>query len=214
MNEMKLLRQHHDTRSGPSPEVVAHARALLEERARTSPSRPTLRARPRWRRYALGAAVGVAAVAVIPLAAINGDRSDQAYAAEALPDGRIKVTFRDLNAPPKVVQRRLDRLERRLDALGVNAAIDYIPFFHRCSVFPRGAFYQEDNLARPPAVTGSDGPGDDAIIYIYPDRIKRGRTLVMTLSMRRGTSSAVAIQMPYLVRGPAKPCNPVPINSR
>ncbi|TDD83420.1 hypothetical protein E1293_14735 [Actinomadura darangshiensis] len=211
MDEMRLLREHHGARPGPSPEVAAHARALLEERARTASS--PVRAKLRWRRYALSAAAGVAAVSLIPLAPINGDPGDRAYAAEALPDGRIKVTFDDLDAPPKVVQRRLDGLERRLDALGVQAVIDFIPFFSRCSVFPRGTFYQDDNDGSP-TWTGPERAGDNTLVYIYPGRIKPGRTLVMALSADKvGVSSAVKIGA-YVVRGPAKPCDPVPVGRR
>ncbi|MFF5263468.1 hypothetical protein ACFY4C_31455 [Actinomadura viridis] len=211
MDEMQMLREYHDARPGPSPEVVAQARARLDEKARTR-ERPF---RARRQRYVLGAAtVGLALIVTVPLSTIVGEPGgDQAYAAERLPDGRIKVTVNDLTGPPEVVQRRLDGVERELAALGTKADITLIPFRTQCSVYPRGDADWETNRHADAVNDGWHLPDRDrrAVFYVHPDRIKPGNTLVWTLSLHRGKNSSASITNSYQVRGPAKPCNPVPI---
>lgn len=209
MDEMQMLREHHDARPGPSPQVVAEARARLDEKAR---SRERL-SRGWRRRYALGAAtVAVAAVVTVPLSTI-GDRTggDQAYAAERLPDGRIKVTMHDLTGPPEVVQRWLDGVERRLAKLGIRADIELLPLGARCSVFPRGDLDRETNSRTSAVDDGWLLPNRDkhAIFYVHPDRIKPGNALVWTLIVHRSQAATAVGTNSYQVRGPVKPCDPI-----
>ncbi|MES9540877.1 hypothetical protein [Actinomadura sp. NPDC000600] len=207
MDEMRMLREYHDARPGPSSEVTAQARARLEERARTRERRFRVR-----RRYVLGvAAIGAAAVATVPLG--GGSGGDQAYAAERLPDGRIKVTMDDLAGPPAIIERRLDRVERELAALGVKADIELIPSQTECSSVPRGDLDVEANRRASPVDDGWLLPHRDkrAIFYVHPERIKPGNTLVWTLAVTRaGGMTAVQLSL-YQVRGPVKPCDPVPL---
>lgn len=211
MDEMQMLREYHDARPGPSPEVIAQARARLDEKTRTR-QRPV---RARRQRYVLGAAtIGLAAIVTVPLSTIGGEPGgDQAYAAERLPDGRIKVTLHDFTGPPEVVQRRLDGVERELAALGTKADITLIPFHTRCFISPRGDVDWETNRHADAVNDGWHLPDRDrrAVFYVHPDRIKPGNTLVWTLSLDRGKSSSAWKMNSYQVRGPVKPCNPVPV---
>ncbi|WP_021594161.1 hypothetical protein [Actinomadura welshii] len=209
MDEMQMLRKYHDARPGPSPEVVAEARVRLRERART-PARPAPR-----RRYVVGAAaVATAAVAIVPLGTLGGGSGgSRAYAAEPLPDGRIKVTMDDLTGPPEVIQRRLDGVERKLAALGVKADIELQPVHMRCSNIPRGELDQETNRHTTAVDDGWLLPNRDkrAIFYVHPERVKPGNTLVWTLSVH-GPKGAFSVAFSiYQVRGPVKPCDPVPL---
>ncbi|MEO3829719.1 hypothetical protein [Actinomadura sp. B10D3] len=212
MDEMQMLREYHGARPGPSPEVVAEVRARLREKSRT-PARPAPR-----RRYVVGAAaVATAAVAIVPLGTLGGESGGgRAYAAERLPDGRIKVTMDDLSGPPEVVQRRLDGVERKLAALGVKADIGFIPFFTRCSTIPRGDLDEETNRRTTAVDDGWLLPDRDerAIFYVHPERIKPGNTLVWTISVNRTTGATAVGFSSYQVRGPVKPCNPVPLPQR
>jgi hypothetical protein len=210
MDEMRMLREYHDARPGPSPEVVAEARVRLRERARR-PRRPAVP-----RRYVVGAAAAAAAaVAIVPLGtAGGGPGGGQAYAAEPLPDGRIKVTVDDLMGPPEEVQRRLDGVERRLAALGVRADIQLIPVHTRCP-FPRGDLDRDANERSVPVSDGWGLPDRDkrAVFYVHPKRIRPGNTLVWTISVRRDKGPAVYGLNLYQVRGPVQPCKPVPLPS-
>jgi hypothetical protein len=208
--EMQILRDYHDSRPGPSPEVIAHARARLDDAALGR----TRTVRQRRRRYVLGAAiVGAAAAVTVPLAALPGGEGDQAYAAERLPDGRIKVTIDDITGPRNIVQRRLDRLERRLATLGAKVQIDLIPAYHRCPVFPRGDFDRETNQRTSALIIGGDlYPGENtSLFYLRPDRIKPGNTLVWELSVNTTNKLSSVATRVYQVRSPVEPCNPVPI---
>ncbi|TDC55227.1 hypothetical protein E1281_13755 [Actinomadura sp. KC345] len=212
MDEMQTLREYHDARPGPSPEVVAEARARLDARTRTRERH--VRA---WRRrYVLGAAAVGAAVAVtVPLSTLGGGPGgDQAFAAERLADGRIRVTMDELTGPPDVVQRRLDGIERELAAMGLKADIDLIPFGHRCSVSPRG---DVDQVHHPVVSIGSSDPNEEQMVfYVRPDLVKPGNTLAWTVSVRHrdGRSAAAIGTAAYQVRGPAEPCDPVPLGQQ
>jgi hypothetical protein len=208
-DELQLLRDHHGSRPGPSSEVIAHARARLDEAARGR----TRRVPSRRRRYALGAAVvGVTAAVTVPLAVLPGDGGDQAYAAEPLPDGRIKITIRDVTGPPELVQPRLDKLERRLAALGAKAQIDLVPPHHVCSVFPRGDLDRKTNQRTSALIGGGDlYPGENtSLFYLRPNRIKPGNTLVWELSVEESSKAVSILLRVYQVRGPTEPCKPLP----
>ncbi|TDD28229.1 hypothetical protein E1287_33090 [Actinomadura sp. KC06] len=212
MDELQMLRKHHDARPGPSREAVVEARARLDEKARTRERLPRA-----WRRrYVLGAAtVGIAAVVTVPLSTIGTGEpgSDHAYAAERMPDGRIKVTMDDLTGPPGAIQHRLNGVERKLAALGINADIELLPFGMRCSVFPRGAADRETNSRTSAVDDGWLLPDRDkrAVFFVHPDRIKPGNTLLWTLSVHSGNGSTAVATNSYQVRGPAEPCTPVPL---
>jgi hypothetical protein len=214
MDEMQMLREYRDARPGPSPKAVAEARARLDGRARKPRGLS-----PVWRRrYLLGAAAaGVAVVVTVPLGVLGGEPGDdRAYAAVRLPDGRIKVTMDDLTGRPGDVQHRLDGIERRLAALGVDAVIDFTPASTRCSTFPRGELDQEANSRANAVDDGWLLPNRDkrAVFYVHPERIKPGNSLVWTISLSRsGRMTAVGTQS-YQVRGPVKPCRPVPLDYR
>ncbi|TDC93574.1 hypothetical protein [Actinomadura sp. 7K507] len=218
MNEMQTLREYHDARPGPSPEVVAEARARLNENTRTRD-----RHFRTWRRrYVLGAAtVGAAAVVTVPLSTLGGGEpgGDQAFAAERLADGRIRVTMHELTGPPEITERRLEAVERELAALGVKAEIDLIPFGARCSVLPRGDLdHKANSSANVPVHIGSKDPEENkrAVFFVYPDHVKQGNTLVWMVSVqvRRGTKATAIATSFYQVRGPVEPCNPVPLGDQ
>jgi hypothetical protein len=206
MDEMKMLRDHRDAQPGPTPDVVARARARLTDQARLRTRVPGgRRTRSRGRRYAWVAAAvaGAAAVAVLAPAALRGKQADRAYAAERLPNGTIKVTLREFVDSAG--------LQRRLNALGVHAVVDYLPPGLRCTD-GRAAI---DTSVNPQPEIVHPSESEALTFYVHAEHMRSGQTLLWTMTygknaLDRHPPYAVSI-LSYLVRGPVKPCNPVPL---
>ncbi|RAY13751.1 hypothetical protein DPM19_19040 [Actinomadura craniellae] len=221
MNEMKMLRDHHDSHPAPAPAAIAAARARLAARARPETARTRRRpVLPLGRRHALAAVgvAGTATAAVLAPAVLGGDHADRAYAVERLPDGRIKVTLHEFADSAG--------LQRRLDDLGVRAVVTYLPEGMRCAVARRA---QPDPTMKvqpmvvedPFAHAAPPSPSERNTFYILAERIRPGQTLVWTMSYRRdlgppeaGTGRTVPFTLrtgAFLTRGPVLPCQPVPV---
>jgi hypothetical protein len=204
MNEMKMLRDHRDAQPGPTPETVAHARARLTDQTRlTARARRPIPAR-RWR-YALVAA-GAAAAATAAVA--GGNNTRPAYAAERLPNGTIKVTLREFTDSAG--------LQRRLDALGVHATVNYLPRDMHCAP---GRATVDDRVNSQPEVVETPWAHvtrprtADLIFYIHADRIRPGQTLVWEMTYDHDAQGQFRGMMlgtrAFLARGPVKPCKPI-----
>ncbi|MBC6458241.1 hypothetical protein [Actinomadura sp. HBU206391] len=211
MNEMQMLRDHRDSRPDTTPASVTQARARLTAHARSESARTRRPALSHGRRYVL-AAVGVAGAAMAALiapAVLGGGHSDQAYAVERLPDGKIKVTLREFTDSAA--------LQRRLNAMGVRAVVTYLPRDARCTE-PRAALVDGpqplvvDHRNPFPPHPGRVRLGD-LTFYIHPDRIGPGQTLVWTMNYDRDLrfrNRAFAFSTnAYLARGPVRPCEPI-----
>ncbi|MEV0400009.1 hypothetical protein [Actinoallomurus sp. NPDC050550] len=216
MNEMKMLRDHRDAQPGPTPDAIAQARARLTDQAHLTARRPRRPMPSRRWRYALiaTAVVGAAAAAAVAPAVLGGQDTSRAYAAERLPNGTIRVTLHEFTDSAG--------LQRRLNALGVHAAVDYLPSGWLCAA-GRATI---DVTANQPAVIEDDQAhvahprptkAGDRIFYIHPDRIKPGQTLVWIMTYDHAALSRragyVVTMSTYLARGPVKPCKPVPLDT-
>jgi hypothetical protein len=209
MNEMQMLRDHRDAQPGPTPDAVARARARLTDQSiLTTRARRPMPSR-RWR-YALVAAgtSAAAAVAVVVPAALDGDNTQPAYAAERLPNGTIRVTLREFADPAG--------LQRRLAALGVHAAITYLPYGSQCA--PDRATVDDRYRGIQPvmySVPQDNGrPANSWTFTIDAHRMRPGQTLLWELSYRpvgRGGVMAMGLSRTFVARGRVKPCKRIPL---
>jgi hypothetical protein len=159
--------------------------------ARPAPASP--RGRPlaaRRTRVALAGA-GAAALAGGALAAAGGGPTPAAAAYSVVPrDDTVTVTIRSL--------RDAAGLERRLEAAGVPAEVDYLPAGRTC---------REPRFQPADGGPSSTQVSDDGAMRFEIDRagLRAGRTLVVTTSGGGGvTGVSVAV-----AQGPVGPCEPV-----
>lgn len=202
MDEMTMLKSHHEAQPAPSPAAIAEARARLAA-ARPAPSR-----RRGALRYgvSLGAVAATAAALVLAPAMFSGEDS-RAFAVERLPDGTIKVTLHEFTDA--------DGIERKLRSYGARAAVDYLPFGMVCGNGIRGTLAKSQPAAV--SVPARHRPGDPTFL-IHPDLIRPGLTLVWTVGYQthgsgKHKSSATRISS-YLVKGPVEPCTPEVVKIR
>jgi hypothetical protein len=156
--------------------------------------------RPR-RRLVLagGAVIAVAAVAAVAGPSMFGLHTSAAYAVERDPDGSIRVSIYDYRNPKG--------LQRRIEAFGVKAAVDYLPAGMTCQE-PRADFVPADRMPRE-MVDWAPLNSKDRYFKVHPQYIGPDQTFVYTvqLSNNHGRSQRAAIR---LANGPVAPCKPVP----
>ncbi len=156
--------------------------------------------RPR-RRLVLagGAVVAVAAVAAVAGPSVFGLHTSAAYAVERDPDGSIRVSVYDYRDPKG--------LQRRIEAFGVRAAVDYLPAGMTCRE-PRADFVPADRMPRE-MVDWAPLSSNDHYFKVHPQYIGADQTFVYTVqvSNKHGRSQRAAIR---LANGPVAPCTPVP----
>jgi hypothetical protein len=114
------------------------------------------------------------------------------------PDGSIRVSVYDYRDPAG--------LQKRIEAFGVKAAVDYLPAGMTCQE-SRADFVPADRM--PLAMVDWAPLGSaDHYFKVHPQYIGAGQTFVYTVQLSKHSQRA-AIR---LANGPVAPCTPVPGN--
>ncbi|MFD1932870.1 MULTISPECIES: hypothetical protein [Nonomuraea] len=165
------------------------------------------RRRRNGRRLVAGAAVaGLAAAAAIALPLLTGSET-RAYAVTRNADGTIRVKINEF--------READKLEKDLQAMGVDAEVDYVKPGKRCAE-GRGEIVGGDewptfkDFAK--SVSGKAVRPREAGVDIDPRYVAKGTTLVMEFTENEDQTSGPENPRPLwqfkgvVVTGAVKPC--------
>jgi hypothetical protein len=82
-------------------------------------------------------------------------------------DGSVRLYIRDYRHP--------EVLERKLAGVGVPAVVDFVPNGKRCDRLGGAVTPERGDLTEP------GGGRDDGYVRLHPDKIGKGRTLVITV---------------------------------
>ncbi|WP_067465763.1 hypothetical protein [Actinomadura macra] len=181
--------------------LLAELKDVVATRTASAPAQSRTPA-VKWRRAGLvTAAAGAAAAMAIGIPVMSGDRAPKANAVVRDPDGSIRLYIRDYRHPEIIASR--------LRALGVPAAVDFVPNGKACRP-PRGTIAPDDGtlvtIMRP---EDDDSEGDFS--RLHPDRLKPGRTLVLEVSFTSfGRGASAASMFVGSATGPVAPCVLVP----
>jgi hypothetical protein len=129
-----------------------------------------------------------------------GMHTSAAYAVDRDPDGSIRVSVYDYRDPKG--------LQRRIEAFGVKAAVDYLPAGMTCRE-PRADFVPPDQMPRA-MVDWAPLGSKDHYFKVHPQYIGPDQTFVYTVQLstnKHDRSQRAAIR---LANGPVAPCTPVP----
>jgi hypothetical protein len=191
----------HDVLDGFEERLLAQLKEVVAEREAMTAA-PTRRPRRRLV-ISVAAATALAVVGVLVAVLLPGLAEQPAYAVIRDPDGSIRVYIRDYRDPKG--------LQRRLEAFGVKAAVDYIPFGTRCRE-PRGDFVPPDQMPLAMVSWGPFGEEDGYYWKLHPEFIGPNQTFVYVVQIGReadgGHDQRARIQ---LANGPVAPCDPVPV---
>jgi len=191
----------HDVLDGFEERLLAQLKEVVAERQTMTAAPPR---RPR-RRLVISVAVAgaLAVVGVLVAALLPGLGEQPAYAVIRDPDGSIRVYIRDYRDPKG--------LQNRIEAFGVKAVVDYIPWGTTCRE-PRGDFVPPDQMPLEMVTWGPFGEEDGYYWKLHPEFIGPDQTFVYVVRVRTeadgGHDQRVVIR---LANGPVAPCDPVPI---
>jgi hypothetical protein len=157
-----------------------------------APARPVRGPR---RRLVLAGGAAIAAAAIAGASAV-ALRTSPAYAVERDRDGSIRVSVYDYRDP--------GGLQRRIEAFGVKAAVDYVPAGMTCQE-TRADFVPADRMPLE-MVDWAPLGSKDHYFKVFPQYIGPDQTFVYTVQLSRH-QQRVAIR---LANGPVAPCTPVP----
>jgi hypothetical protein len=196
--------------------LLAELKAEVAVRAARRP-KPVRRWTGRWYRLAGAAVAMIVTATVVPLALGS---QPAAYAVTRNPDGSITVTIKEFRAA--------GRLEKELADDGARTDITYLPQHMRCAGDSRGVVVfppqpthppkpprhplkmsalpkaYRDMFMHDPLTWAQPPPGNPNVFKIFPQRIGRGRTLVLELAESHRTRLWKLSS--YVVSGPVKPC--------
>ncbi|MBB2940764.1 hypothetical protein FB565_000468 [Actinoplanes lutulentus] len=147
-------------------------------------------------RLRLVVAAAVAAVVAATVSILIGVNTSPAFAVFREPDGSIRISVYDYRDPAG--------LEKRIEAFGIPAAVDYLPAGMTCRE-SRADFVP---AAEMPLAMVDWAPlaSEDHYFKVHPEYIGPGQTFVYTVQMKKGDQRA-AIR---LANGPVAACDPVP----
>jgi hypothetical protein len=155
----------------------------------------------RRRRVAIAAAVlalGGAVAATTVLA--GGDQPASANTAERTADGGIVITIRE-GKHPKVLQRRLQ-------ALGVPAVVDFVPSGYGCDA-SRSTTWVTHPIADKLITHDTSRPQ----FVLHPQVLKAGQTAVLEFQIDEYHGDMASNLSPRVSNGPVGPCKQVPNSS-
>jgi hypothetical protein len=167
----------------------------------TSPASARSTRSPRRRLVLVGGAV--VAVAAVGAAVADPELfglGTPAYAVARDPDGSIRVSVYDFRDPKG--------LQRRIEAFGVKAAVDYLPAGMTCQE-PRADFVPPDQVPRA-MVDWAPLSSRERYFKVHPEYIRPDQTFVYTVQVstnNHGRTQRAAIR---LANGPVAACKPVP----
>jgi hypothetical protein len=185
--------------NSPDQQLGTFEERLLTElkvvAAQPMPGAAPVPARQPRRRLVLAGAAALAAVTAAG-AGVFGLHTSPAYAVERDPDGSIRVSVYDYRDPAG--------LQRRIEAFGVRAAVDYLPAGMACQQ-DRADFVPADRMPLA-MVDWAPLAGEDHYFKVHPEYIGAGQTFVYTVQVSKHSQRA-AIR---LANGPVAACAPEP----
>jgi hypothetical protein len=171
----------------------------IAERPAPAPAPAARPARVLPRRVILVGGAGAAVAATVVLGT-GGSGPRAAYAVEREADGSVTVEINSL--------RDADGLERKLNAAGVPAKVDYLPAGMTCR---GGRFSTSQGAGGRFGMQQSTRTGGSTTFTVDPGQLRAGQTLVITSSLGaptddHGTATSVGVA---LAQGTVAPCVPV-----
>ena len=189
----------HDVLDGFEERLLLQLKEVVAERASMTAA-PAPRSR---RRLVISFAAALVVVGVLGAALLSGLGEEPAYAVTRDPDGSIRVYIRDYRDPKG--------LQRRIEAFGVKAAVDYLPQGKTCRE-PRGDFVPPEQVPREMVSWGPFGHEDGYYWKLHPEFIGPDQTFVYVVQIGKDADGGgVQRAMIRLANGPVGPCDPVPI---
>jgi hypothetical protein len=195
----------HDVLDGFEERLLTQLKEVVAERGSMTATPAAPAARPGRRRLVVSLAMATAlvVVGVLVAALLPGLGEAPAYAVTRDPDGSIRVYIRDYRDPKG--------LQRRLEAFGVKAAVDYIPLGKTCRE-PRGDFVPPEQAPREMVSWGPFGEEDGFYWKLHPEFIGPDQTFVYEVQVGKDAhGDGVQRAMIRLANGPVAPCDPVPV---
>jgi len=181
-------------------ELMAHIEQDLDSTPQTTPAVTSGR---RWRRLGLAAA----ALAVFGMAAstmVGSNEPASANTAERADDGSIIITLREGKHPKD--------LERRLNALGVPAVVDFLDSGYGCDE-ARSTGWVLDPPDEP-FFTWDDTPvGVESQWVLHPDVLQPGETAAIVFQIDEHGDEIAAMASVKVSTTQIGPCVPVPNDS-
>jgi hypothetical protein len=150
-------------------DVMAQIDQDIDQEAEAAPPVVPPASRTRWRRVGLVAAAAAAAAGLTATLVGTGDDSASANTAVLNDDGQIVITVEESKNP--------EELERRLEALGLPAEVDFLESGYRCDHSRSTGWVEEPNaeLFPPPEEIPV---GSDQLI-LDADAVPEGQTLAI-----------------------------------
>jgi hypothetical protein len=189
-----------DVLDGFEERLLAQLKDVVAERASMAAA-PASRSRRRLV-ISFAAAGALAAVGVLVAVLLPALGAGPAYAVTRDPDGSIRVYIRDYRDPKG--------LQRRIEAFGVKAAVDYIPLGTTCRE-PRGDFVPPEQVLREMVSCGPFGEEDGIYWKLHPEFIGPDQTFVYVVQVGKDAGGGVQKALIRLANGPVAPCDPVQI---
>lgn len=184
-------------------DLMAQIEQDIERETRAAPAG----GRRRWRRIGLTAAAVAAGFGLVTSVVLDGSESASANTAVRSDDGAILITLREGKDP--------EALERRLDDLGVPAAVDFLDMGFTCDPDRSTGWVMdppEDVLDWEP--WDPQSTDDEYDLVLRPELLQPGQTVVMEFQIDEHEGRIVKAAVTTKVSaGPVDPCVPIPDDS-
>lgn len=182
--------------------ILDEVKQVVTARAATEPAVPGRDPARPGRRLLLGLTGASAAVALAVGISATIGMGEPASAVERDPDGSLRIYIREYRDP--------QGLQRKLEAHGVNAAVDFIPNGTQCRE-PRAVYDTEADLRY--LLTPEEDADGEGYWKLHTDLIPPGRTFIYTMQIfgepERGRVGTAGARF-NLAIGYVAPCEVVP----